>query len=291
MNILSIFKKADTLYFPGCMTCIKYEENFEFYKKIFSKLGINVIGSQGILCCGLPALELGYEQEARKLARRNFEIFKENGVRKIMTNCPACYKMFSQDYPELLPDWDIEVENMWKLILDKLESKPRLIKYRAMESVGFHDSCYLGRYCGIYEEPRRILELIGYNVVEMYDSRENSVCAGSCGGLVMVNSELADKIAYQRLLQAKRAKVEKMIVASLNNYDLLKKSSESVEILELSEVLAKAFGIKVKEPEVSEEEPLAEEPSEQEQIIIDIAADEKIKEELKNEGETEEDLL
>ncbi len=288
MTLFSIFKKADTLYFPGCKTYFKYKDNFELYKKIFSKIGIKIIEPKGITCCGLPALELGYEQKARKLARENFELLKKNNVKKIITNCPACHKMFTQNYSEILPDWDIEVKNMWELILDKLERKPRLIKKKAYEIITFQDACYLGRYCGIYEAPRRILELIGYGIKEMYDSKENSVCAGSCGGLIMINSELADKIARQKLLQAKRTKVKKMIVTSLNSYDLLKKNAEEtgIEVLELSEILAKALGIKVKEHEVTEgteprvtegAEPLAEE----EQIIIDIKSNKKIKEGLK----------
>ena len=245
----------------------------------------------------MPALEAGYEAEARKLARKNFEILKANDIKKIITNCPACYKMFSQDYPGLLPDWDIEVENIWELILEKLESKPRLIKKKAYEVVGYHDSCYLSRYCGIYDAPRRILELIGYRIEEMPDSKSESFCCGSCGGLVMVNSELANKIAYQRLLQTKRTKVEKMVVASLNNYQLLKKNAAevSIEVLELSGVLANALGVKVKEEEIAEEEESgvtegAEPLAEEEQLIIDIKADKKIGEELKEDYEEEEVL-
>ena len=68
MGLFSIFQKPDTLYFPGCMTYFKHKNNFEIYKKVFSKLGIEIISSESlpdeIVCCGLPALEAGYEQEA-----------------------------------------------------------------------------------------------------------------------------------------------------------------------------------------------------------------------------------
>src|SRR3989344_7672090 len=169
MGIFSIFQKADALYYPGCTTYYKYNENYEIYKKIFSKLGIYVILAENITCCGLPALELGYETEARKLARKKLELLKENGIKRIITNCSACYKMFTQNYPELLPDWDIEIVDIWRLILEKLTNKQRLIKNFSDEKITYHDSCYLGRYCGIYDEPRRILELIGYKIVEMPD--------------------------------------------------------------------------------------------------------------------------
>lgn len=287
-SILDLFKKTDNLYYPGCMTYYKYKQNLELYKSIFSKLGINVVLNENFICCGLPALEAGYEQEAWKLARKNYESLKENFIKRIITNCPACLKMFSQDYPELLPDWDIEVIDVWKLILNKVVKKPRLIKNKGEEIIGYHDSCYLGRYCRVYDTPRQILELIGYVIEEIPDNKENSMCCGSCGGLVIVNPELANKIARQRLLQAKRKGIKKLVVASMKNYNLLKKNAEglNIEVLELSEVLAKALGIKAQEEEIEEE------PSEEEQLVIDIEADQKIKQELKEEElNEEEDIL
>lgn len=265
------FVQPDTIYYPGCMTYFKHKDNYELYKKIFSKLGIEVTWSENIVCCGLPALEMGYESEARKLARKKFELLKENKIKRIITNCPACYKMFKQNYPELLPDWNIEVVDTWKLILEKLLEKPKLIKNKFEEKVTYHNSCYLGRYCGVYDEPRKILELMGYTIAEMIDLREKSICAGSCGSLVIINTDLANKIARQRLLQAKRAGVKKMIVSSMKNYDLLKKNAENlgIEVLELSDVLADALGIKIKE-KISEkrDETIGE--------VIDIKQDKEI---------------
>jgi Fe-S oxidoreductase len=157
--------------------------------------------------------------------------------------------------------------------LERLQNKHKLIKYKAMEIVGFHDSCYLGRYCGIYDEPRKILELVGYEVRELPDSRENSLCCGSCGGLPFFNPQLASRLAKERILQAKRLGIRKLIVCSFENYDLLKNNSDgSVEILELSEVLALALGIKVKE-EVGEG-----------QILEEAKANIELAEELKEEG-------
>lgn len=270
MGLFSIFRKSDILYFPGCTTYFKFQENYELYKKIFSKLDIVFKISEKKVCCGLSALEAGYEQEARKLARRNFEIFKEQGIKSIITNSPEAYKMFLYNYPEILPDWDISIENLWVIILDKLKAKPRLIKYKASESVTYQDSCYLGRYCNIYEEPREILKLIGYEIKELFDSKSESICCGSCGGLPIVNSELANEIAKEKILQAKRIGVKKIIVFSMKNYELLKNNSKDtgIEILELSEVLALALGLKTreKEQEVQEQPEEIEETKQEEDI-------------------------
>jgi len=293
MGLFSIFKKGDILYYPGCRTYVKHEESIDIYKRIFSKLGINIITLEELeipkkhFCCGLVPLELGYEQEARKLARENMEFLKANNIKRIMTNCPSCFKMLTQNYPEMMPDWDIEVINTWKLILERLIAKQRLIKKKYDEQITFHDSCYLARHCSIYNIPRKILELLGYEIIEMYDSKDKAICCGSCGGLTLTNPELADKIATQRVFQAKRAKAKRIIVTSFDNYDLLKRNSADVEVTEISEILAEALGIKIKK---IIEGPLSEE----EEIILDLKTDQKIKEEIKEDyldDELEDDLI
>jgi heterodisulfide reductase subunit D len=277
MGIFSLFDKSNTVYFPGCTTYFKLQENFELYQKIFTKLGISFRVIDKKICCGIEALESGYESEARKLARRNFEIFKEENIDSIITTSPECFKMFSQDYPDFLPDWNIETKNIWQLILNRLKNKPKLIKNKAMEVITYHDPCYLGRYSKIYEQPREILELIGYEIKEMPDSREESICCGSCGGLPRTNPNLANEIAKQRILQAKRIGVTKIITTSPENYELLRKNTtKDIEILELSEVLAIALGLKINK---QINEPIEGE----EQIILETKTNIAIEEELKEE--------
>jgi len=278
MGLFSIFKKSSTLYYPGCVTFFKHPESFELYNRIFYRLGIDFKVIDKKICCGLPAFEAGYETEARKLVRRNFEIFKEEQITSIITNSPCCYKMFS-DYPKILPDWDIETKNLWRIILAKLEAKPSLIKYNGSGIITYHDSCYLGRHSGIYDEPRKILELIGYSLKEMPESFEESVCPGSCGGLNRTNPELSDQIAKQRIMQARRFGIRRIVVCSLEEYDLLKKNSEGlgVEILEMSDILGLALGLK--KPEEKEDFRVNEiiKESEEEQVSSDSLESENSK--------------
>jgi len=276
MGLFSLFKSSGMIYFPGDLTYFKFPECYQLYLKIFSKLGINVSVLDRQKSCGLVALEAGYENETRKLMRKNLEDFKLEGVKKIITNSPESYVMFSQNYSSMLPDWDIEVINFWELILNKLKIKPRLIKYKAMEMVGYHDSCYLGRYSGIYDEPREILKLLGYEIKEFQDLKEDSFCCGSCGGLPTSNPRIANRIAKERLLQAKRLGIKKIIVSSLENYDILKENSEGIEIVEFSEVLAIGLGIKKIDENLDSEE-------ETEDVIkideVDLMEEEEIRQE------------
>ncbi len=264
MSLFSLFNKSDILYFPDSITYYKYKEVFEIYKKIFSKLGISYRVIEKDYCSGIEALEAGYEQEARKIAKENYQWFRKEGIKSIITNSPESYKMFIINYQEFIPDWDVEIKNIWEIILEILLKNTRLIKYKANEIITFHDNCYLGRYCKIYEEPRKILEIIGYKLKEMDNNKEQSFCCGSCGGLPRIDQDLANRLAKERISQAKRIGMRKMIVCSMENYDLLTINSKNlgVEIIEFSAVLALALGLKknfhIKENEMTQREAIVE---------------------------------
>ena len=240
MGIFSFLKSGNTLYYPGCMSKYVLKAETENYKKILAKIGIDFIMLPNELCCGSPVLNAGYEQEARKLARKNLEMFKEHSIKKIITNCPACYKMFLQ-YKEMLPDWDIQVEHTVLVILEYLRKKS--ISLSIKEKVAYHDPCHLGRYLDIYEEPRELLGRLGYEVVEMRNNKENSLCCGGGAGLKANNPELANKIAKIRIEQAKEIGVGKIITTCPLCFAHLKENSK-IEIEEFSYIVAEALGIK-----------------------------------------------
>ena len=186
MKIFGLLNKERVLYYPGCLMKEVLLKEFENYKEIFNQLGINfILLSDMEVCCGLPTFDAGYKKDARKLAKKNFNIFKENKITKIITNCPSCYYMFKQIYPTLIHDWNIEVEHATISILRALNKKR--IKYNGNEEnreiVTYYDSCHLGRYCGIYEEPREILELLGGKIVEFSLNLEQAICCGVGGGV------------------------------------------------------------------------------------------------------------
>jgi len=201
MGILSWLSSLgnNTLYYPGCLTKIALKDNFENYKKIFNLLGIDFIMlSPEEACCGLPVLNAGYKKEVKQLAKKNFTLFQKQGIKKIITNCPSCYHMFKHEYPKIIKEWDIEVEHATQTILNALKNKS-LSSYPTREQVTYHDSCHLGRYCGIYDEPRQVIELLGGEIIEMKHNRENAICCGAGAGVKANFPELAKNIAKTRL--------------------------------------------------------------------------------------------
>ena len=187
----------NTLYFPGCLTKGVLTEQFENYKEIFNRLGIDFImlsDKEG--CCGLPILNAGYKKDARKLAKKNFNLFRKNKVTKIITNCPSCYHTFHDVYPKLVRDWDIEVEHATVSILNALRRKR--IKWKGVDEdrdvVAYHDPCHLGRYSGIYEEPREVIVLLGGKIEEYKYNRKNAFCCGGGGGVRANFTDLAKDV-------------------------------------------------------------------------------------------------
>jgi heterodisulfide reductase subunit D len=219
---------SNTLYYPGCLT--KYSEPFiqENYEKLLKKLEIDyILLKEQELCCGSPALRAGYKQDFNDIKKKNLELFRQYGVARIITNCPACYHMLKTEY-------GLNVEHITQTVMKNLS---RFDKDRFKgERITYHDPCHLGRYSDIYDEPRKILEYLGFEVVELRDNREKSLCCGGGGGLRGYNLEVARKIAKLRL---KGVKTKKIITPCPMCYSHLKESAKDtgIEVLEFSEVL------------------------------------------------------
>jgi len=236
----------NTLYYPGCLTKFVLEKEFRNYKKILTALGVDYIIIGEEVCCGMPVINAGYEKDARQLAKKNFEIFNKYGVKKIITSCPSCYSMLSK-YKELVPGWDIEVEHITITILHKLK-KARITSI-ANEEITYHDPCHLGRYSGIYEEPRQILRELGYTIKEMRHTKENSLCCGGGAGLRNNEPNLSKKIAQERIQQARDLGVKKIITPCPLCFSHMKENSD-LEVLEFSYVVGQALGLDVEKTQL-----------------------------------------
>lgn len=223
MGIKKFFKKLteNTLYYPGCLTKGVLTKEFENYKWIFNKLGVDFILLNGNekesreVCCGLPVLNAGYKKDARKLAEKNLKLFKERNVGLIVTNCPSCYYTFKVIYPSLVRDWDIEVKHATDFILERLRKKNiDFSNLDKKEIVVYHDPCHLGRHLEnpIYDAPREVIQRLGGMVFEFKNSKEESLCCGGGGGLRANYPSDAKKIAINRINNLpNKSEVEKVI--------------------------------------------------------------------------------
>lgn len=234
MNILNRLLRTNTLYYPGCLTKFALPEIQKNYEVILRNLGINFIKLNDMeTCCGSPVLNSGYPKDFEKSAKDTYDLFVKHGVKKIITNCPACYHIFRYEYPKTVKNWDIEVEHITQTINKNIQK----IKSGEFEDITYHDPCHLARKSGVYEEPRRILKRCGKKIVEMKLNKVDSFCCGGGGGIKSNFNKLSNSIAKERIKQAEETCVNTIVTTCPMCYLNLKENSGKMKVKEFSEVV------------------------------------------------------
>jgi len=246
MGVLDKLLGGNVLFYPGCMEKFVLKDLQENYEKILRRCGIDFIKLKDLeACCGSTVLNAGYLIDFETIAKKNFKIFKEHGIKKIITPCPACFKTFKLEYPKVISNFDIEIEHVTQTIANAIKNgKLKLNKIDKPVKTTYHDPCHLGRHCGIYEEPRIILKALGYDLVEMKFSKENAFCCGGGGGLRSNYSDLSNEIAKERVKQALEIKADLIITSCPMCYSCLDEAGKNSKIktVELSSVISEAIG-------------------------------------------------
>lgn len=165
-------------------------------------------------CCGSPLLRLGEVELYEQLARENVEQFKTSGAPMVVTLCPGCLKAL-RDYGERFDDFEMEVRHITEVVAEAVESGSLRLKVpEALADVvaSYHDPCHLGRGCGIFDEPRQLLDAIeGLHHVEMERNRLEAACCGSGGGVSTAFPELAREIGRKRTVMAQDAGADSVV--------------------------------------------------------------------------------
>ncbi len=216
--------------------------------KIFKATGVDfaVLGDKE-RSSGDEVYQIGEDGFLEELATSNIEAFKATGAEDIITVSPHSNGVFRDVYPKYgnLPPVFHYTEFLSGLLdLDRLKLKQADGKDGL--NVTYHDPCYLGRYGGVYEEPRKLLENIpGVKFNEMDDNRSNALCCGGGGGGMYVESEGA-RPSHARVTQAEESGAAVMATACpfcvLNFEDAVKTVGAEVKIRDVAEIIAGAVG-------------------------------------------------
>ncbi len=180
-NNVSSIENKKVLYFAGCMTALTPAIR-KTTVSILSKAGISysMMDKDGGICCGRPIFMAGRFDQAKQLVEKNTEIIMNSGADILLLTCPICYKIFREKYT--LPG--IEIIHHTEFI-ERLISSGKIKISKDTTRYVFHDPCELGRGCGVYEQPRKVLASAG-NLVEAAKNRQESICCGgSLGSLTL----------------------------------------------------------------------------------------------------------
>ena len=235
---------AEILYFVGCTTGLTpdIEKVAIATAKLFNKLGVDfsVFGEHEV-CCGSVGMRTGDRKSFGIVAGKNTELFKEKGIKKIVTSCAGCYRTFKKDYGERLDD--IEILHTIEYLQEIIKTKDIKLKNLDIKTT-YHDPCHLGRHMGIYEAPRDLLNMIS-NLTEMKTNRVGAMCCGAGGGVKKGFPELSMDIAKNRVKEAEDTGAEYLVSTCpfcwRNLNDAIVSTNSSLKMVDLVELLLESI--------------------------------------------------
>ena len=245
LSVKPFTEGMEILYFPGCYP--SYDSRLKKVATatvaILNRAGVD-FGILGVKenCCGESIRKTGDEDLYKRLAKENIKTFIDEGVHKILVSSPHCYHTFKNEYPEF--NVNFEVVHITQYLSELIREGRLELKKEYKKRITYHDPCYLGRHNSIYDEPREVLKQVpGLELVEMLDSRENSLCCGGGGGRIWMDTAKGERFSDLRLEQAGETGADELVTACpycITNFEdsrLSVEGGEAVIIKDITEII------------------------------------------------------
>jgi Fe-S oxidoreductase len=278
-NDIKVEKKADVLYFAGCTASYANKEIAQATAKILNASRTPFMLMPDEWCCGNTLQSVGMLDEARALAKRNIEMVKNAGVKKVLLSCAEGYRMWKVEYPKLLniatADLGFEVVHLVEFADDAVKKGSLKLTKPVDARLTYHDSCSISRLAdpwtpwsgergwmgtvsprlkrrrgteGLYAQPRNIIAAIpGVKFVEMIRTRENAFCCGAGRGTKEAFPTLASSSAKYRLEEVKEIGAEVLVSACpwcKNNFmQAVSEDGNHVKVMDFSELILASLDV------------------------------------------------
>lgn len=241
------FGGDELLYWAGCSTSFRLPHVVESTAEVLERAGacFGLLGEEEG-CCGLILYLMGLWDEARKNADEVSCKLRDFGVKRLVTGCAGCYYAFTRVYPSLGVDTSFEVFHTSQLV-DEFIREDRLHPKGLKRKVAWHDPCDLGRHCGVYEPPRRVIRSIPkLKLREPPLNRGHALCCGAGGGLLLYNETLAGEVARSKFeeevhLLGVDAVVTGCPACILNLRNAARELDGGPEVLDLAELVERSL--------------------------------------------------
>lgn len=227
--------------------------------KILNKAGVNYayLGAEEC-CCGETARRLGNEFLGNMMVMMNISVLNSHKVKKIISPCPHCFNTFKNEYSQYT-DLDMEgiklnggfeVVHTTEFIKSLVDQGKITLEKELAKKVVYHDSCYLGRYNQIFDEPRTVISKVpGVKMLETEQKREKGFCCGAGGGRMWMEEEVEQRVNTMRFKQLLDTNPEVICTACPYCMTMLDDAckdqgkGDQVTNLDIIEIVAQAAGL------------------------------------------------
>jgi Fe-S oxidoreductase len=189
-------------------------------------------------CCGHDLLWSGEVESFLKLAELNLKEIEKSDTKVVIFSCPECYYMFKKEYPKYFKiKKGINFFHIIEIVYQKLGE----IKFKNTnkKTISYHDSCRLGRFVGLYNEPREIMEKMGIEVVEFEKNKNYNICCGSANWITC--GKIGKKIQEKKIEEMKKKKVNTLGVScpkcKIHFTCYIKEEKEKIKVEDLIEII------------------------------------------------------
>ena len=249
LSVKTFSEGMEILYFPGCY--LSYDPRLKKVARataaILNRAGVDfgILGSKEN-CCGESIRKTGDEELFKRLARENIKTFIDNGVKKILVSSPHCYHTFKNEYPEFKVNF--EVIHISQYLFELIREGRLKISGDYGKKVTYHDPCYLGRHNGIFDEPRQaLMKIPSLELIEMPDTRLNSLCCGGGGGRIWMETLKGERFSDLRLEQAIGVGAEVLVtscpycITHFEESRIALEDNKATEIKDITEIIAEVI--------------------------------------------------
>jgi Fe-S oxidoreductase len=247
-------ESPEILFWVGCAGSFddRAKRVTRSFARILTAVGVKfaVLGTEES-CTGDPARRAGNEFLFQMQAMSNIQVLNGYGVKKIVTACPHCFNTLKNEYPELGGHFEVIHHSVF--LQQLIDSGTLRLKEGGSfkgRKITYHDSCFLGRANNIYEAPRKVLEMLDADLVEMKRCRSNGFCCGAGGAQMYKEPEPGKKdVNVERTEEALQTGAGTIAVAcpfcmTMMSDGVKNKEKESeVRVKDLAELIAEAQGL------------------------------------------------
>lgn len=252
-DLMAKGEKPEVLFWVGCAGSFddRAKKITRSFVKILNNVGVNfaILGTEES-CTGDPAKRAGNEFLFQMQAMTNIQVLNAYEVKKIVTTCPHCFNTLKNEYPSLGGDYEVMHHTQF---LQSLITEGRLsVEGGAFKGkkISFHDPCYLGRGNGEYEAPRRLIEELDADLVELKRCKSKGLCCGAGGAQMFKEAEKGTReINVERMDDVEEANPNIVAVGCPFCMTMLtdgvknKEKEDTLKVYDLAELIAEGKGL------------------------------------------------